>query len=106
MMSMSKKKYKKAGGGTVDTRKEWAVSMKLTELEKKVVDAYKKDDIVSDGGWENGSPAWVEGFMFYEGMDGKTFAGVMSSLKKKRIIWTNGEAFGLTAMGIQVARDI
>ena len=33
MMSMSKKKYKKAGGGTVDTRKEWAV--RWTEFDRQ-----------------------------------------------------------------------
>ncbi len=79
----------------------------LTKNEIKVIKAYKDDDFVSDFGWDNPSNAgWVKGFHNECKLDSKTFSGTMSSLVKKGIFWTNGEAFGLTNKGIQIAEKL
>jgi len=81
--------------------------MKLTKLEEKIISAYKKDDIVSDEGWDDPqSCTWIEDFKDDCGIESKTFSGVISSLTQKGIIWTNGESFGLTEKGIEIARQI
>jgi len=81
--------------------------MKLTENEKKVIEAYKKDDIVSDEGWDDPqSCTWITDFKDDCGIESKTFSGVISSLAQKGVIWTNGESFGLTQEGIEAAKTI
>ena len=86
----------------------------LTENEKKVIRAYKKDCYVSDYGWDSTeAAAWTDGFHKDCGLDGKVFSGVMSGLAKKHIIQTTAhdtpkhEAFfSLTEKGIELARTI
>ena len=77
----------------------------LTESEEKVLKAYMKDDFVSDHGWDSpDAGAWSQDFHKDVGMNGTSFSGVMSSLCKKDIFWSNGESFGLTTKGIEVAK--
>ena len=79
----------------------------LTDLEIKVIKAYKKDDFVNDYGYEHPEAgAWVVGFHKDCGMSGKVFSGVMSSLSKKGVILCNGESFQLSEEGIEIARGI
>lgn len=81
--------------------------MKLTEREKRVIRAYKKDDFVMDDGWESlEAGAWVKGFHEDCNMNGKEFSGVMSGLSKKGLIYTNSESFSLTEKGIEIARTL
>lgn len=82
---------------------------KLTINEIAVLDAFTKDCYVRDHGWEDDMAAgWIDGFHEDCNMNGKTFSGVMSSLVKKDILWTNGpgEAFGLTDKGREVVTTL
>ena len=78
--------------------------MRITELEKRVLEAFKKNDCVRDYGWTDPmAAAWSKDFHRECNMDGKTFSAVMAGLSMKGIIWTNGSSFGLTDLGRQVA---
>ena len=81
--------------------------MKLTDNEIKVIKAFKVNDIVSDYGWEHeDASTWVEGFYVEAGIDSISFPGVMASLSQKNLVYTNGESFGLTSMGREIAKTI
>ncbi len=81
--------------------------MGLTTNEAKVIEAYTKDEFVSDYGWEDPkSGAWVKNFHEDAGLSARSFPGVMSSLEKKGVISTNGESFGLTDLGREYAAAI
>lgn len=85
--------------------------MKLTALEKQVIQAFKDDCYVGDVGWENpGAMTWADELSHTMksdyGMSGKTFSGVMSSLYKKELVYGNNESFGLTKKGIEAAKKL
>ena len=79
----------------------------LTETEKRVIRAFKANDIVSDNGWDHPYAAtWIKGFHQDCGITSVAFPGVISSLVKKGVIVTNGESFALTDKGREVAAQL
>ena len=85
----------------------------LKENEIAVIRAFKADCYVADHGWESPeAAAWTQGFHKDCGLDGKVFAGTMSSLAKKGLITCNNEgdphdaSFSLTDAGRDAARGI
>lgn len=81
--------------------------MNITANEKAIIAAYKQDCFVADHGWDStDAAAWVKGFHSDAGLNGLVFSGAMSSLAKKGLILCDGEAFSLTAAGIEVAKSV
>jgi len=81
--------------------------MKLTALEKEVIEAYVDDDFVRDFGYEHpNSSTWVKSFHQNLNMSREKLSGVISSLVKKGLVYTNGESFSLTSKGIKMAREV
>lgn len=79
----------------------------ITPREKQVIIAYKNDDHVSDNGWDYfGSQAWIDILSDNSNIKGKAFSGIISSLVKKGLMFTDGEAIGLTKLGIKIAKEI
>lgn len=83
----------------------------VTELEKKVLIAFSRNDHVRDYGWQDPeAAAWVDvlsdDLETDFGMSGKVFSGVMSSLVKKGLIDTNGDSCSMTDNGRKVLKDI
>jgi len=77
----------------------------LTDGEQNVIRAFKSDCFVADHGWQSkDASTWVDACDAKTcGMTGLQFAGTMSSLVQKGVCWTNGEAWGLTDEGREVA---
>ena len=79
----------------------------ITELERIFIEDYKVDNFVCDFGWDHpDAEAWVDCYSDECRLSSKQLSGVFSSLKKKGIIRTNGESFGLTDKGREVAGKI
>ena len=84
--------------------------MKLTEKETYAIKCFKENDIVSDNGWlYEYASTWVSGSFldsYQEEYEAKGFPGVMSSLCKKGIFWSDGKTVGLTDRGREIAKTI
>jgi hypothetical protein len=76
--------------------------MKLTKLERKLIDLYSRDHFKD----ELGDPVWIDGYAQDMGISGKAFSGVMSSMVQKGLVYTNGESFGLTEKGIEMTETL
>lgn len=81
--------------------------MTFTDLETKVLTALAFDDHIGDSypDFQEGA-AWVEYLAEDAGLTPTSLGGVLASLSKKGIVWTNGESCGFTDEGGNVAREI
>ena len=83
--------------------------IKITEYEKSLIQVYIVDDIVNDYGWEHPEACgWVESICgSFSEKHGNSISvrGVMSSLVKKGIMYSNGEVCSLSPIGIKVAKE-
>lgn len=76
----------------------------LTALETKVFNSFIDDDFIGDLGIEDPDAAtWVDGIAEDTRIRPTSLSGVMASLSKKNLIWTNGESCGFTDKGREVA---
>ena len=73
----------------------------FTELEKKVFDALVDDEYICED-YENGA-TWCDMVADAAGITPTSLGGVMASLSKKGIVWTNGESCGFTDLGADLA---
>ncbi len=76
--------------------------MIVTEKEQKVIQAIKNSEFLE----EPSDPIWIKGLAEDAELDGKEFSGVVSSLIKKEIVFSDGETIGLTVKGQKIADHI
>ena len=82
--------------------------MELTDGEKVVIKAWMADCFVADHGWQSpNASTWVDSADATACQMSKLqFAGTMSSLVQKGVCWTDGESWGLTDLGREVAKQL
>lgn len=87
--------------------------VELTDLYKKVIITYMKNDYIEDSqvdgyeGWEaEGISASMEDVQKESGIPVKTFEKVLAEMVGHGLVWIYEEFFGLTAHGIEIAKWI
>lgn len=83
----------------------------ITEKEKITLLAYIEDDIVNDYGWESPqASAWVGGYwedlIEKRGVQKKSIPGIVGSLQKKGVVYTNGDSLKLTELGRNTVSEL
>ena len=78
----------------------------FTELEKKVIEVYKDNEIVSLSGWQDTRACtWASDIQIESGLPEERFNAVVQTLEIRGMIWRNGKALGLTWKGIQALKE-
>ena len=76
--------------------------MKTTTKENTVIKAFTKDEYISN----LTDSTWSNDFAARNDICTASFPGILASLVKKGIAWTNGSNFGLTEKGQELAEEI